>query len=215
MTNTSAVSSGGTPRLSSVVLTSEAYGIPPNAQQRGAFSLLNTGDDRMQQTQFIGGSVWGELTTALTIPGDSTQRAGAAWFRVQPQVTGSNLVGGRVKQQGYVAVSGHYFIYPALQVARSGAAAMVGTLSGSDIFPSAAFTRLAPDSTAFGDVQIAAPGTTHYDLSASRWGDYSWAVLDPSGTSFWLATEYVPPRASQTPNGVNDWGTRVLHVPAG
>jgi hypothetical protein len=215
MTNTSAVSTGGKPTLSSLVLTSEAYGVPPNAQQKGTTSLLSSGDDRMQQTQFINGSIWGELGTALTIPGDPAERAGAAWFRVHPHLTGGKLDStSKLAQQGYVAVKGRYFIYPALQVAPGGGAAMVGTLSGSDLFPSAAFTTLTPGGTAFGPVRVAAPGSTNYDPAASRWGDYSWAVIDPSGTSIWLATEYVPPKSSQTPDGLRNWGTRVMDVSA-
>ena len=215
MTNTSAVSSGGKPTLSKLVVNSEAYGIPPGAQQKGATSLLDSGDDRMQQTQFINGSVWGELDTALTIPGDTTPRAGAAWFRVRPHLTGGRLDSTtKVLQQGYVAVKGRYFIYPALQVAPDGGAAMVGTLSSSGLFPSAAFTTLTPGATAFGPVRVAAAGSTNYDPTASRWGDYSWAVLDPSGTSIWLATEYIPPKSSQTPDGLANWGTRVMNVSA-
>jgi len=183
--------------------------------QKGASSLLDSGDDRMQQTQFINGSVWGELTTALTIPGDSTERAGAAWFRVTPHLTAGKLDNSTtLLQQGYVAVKGNYFIYPALQVAPDGGAAMVGTLSGASRFPSAAFTTLAPGTGAFGPVQVAANGSTNYDPSATRWGDYSWAVLDPSGSSIWMATEYVPPASSQTPDGHANWGTRVMEVAA-
>ena len=215
MTNTSAVSTGGKPTLSSLVLTSEAYGVPPGAEQKGTGSLLDSGDDRMQQAQFIKGSIWGELTTALTIPGDATERAGAAWFNVQPHLTGGKLDSKtKVLQQGYVAVKGRYFLYPALQVTPDGGAAMVGTLSGSDLFPSAAFTTLAPGSNAFGTVRVAATGSTNYDPNATRWGDYSWAVMDPSGKSIWLATEYVPPKSSQTPDGVRNWGTRVMNVSA-
>jgi hypothetical protein len=213
LTNTGAVSSGGTPTLSSAVVNSEAYGVPPGAQQKGADSLLDSGDDRMQQTQFIKGSIWGELTTAVTIPGDSAERAGAAWFNVQPHLSGGTLDGKtKVVQQGYVAVKGRYFIYPALQVAPSGGAVMVGALSGNDLFPSATFTTLTPGSTSFGPVQIAARGSTNYDPASTRWGDYSWAVLDPSGRSAWLATEYVPPASSQTPDGLRNWGTRVMNV---
>ncbi len=215
LTNTSAVSSGGTPTLSSQVLSSETYGVPPNAQQQGTTSLLTTNDDRMQQTQSINGSVWGELDTALTIAGDTAERAGAAWFRVQPHLSGGKLDDKtKFLQQGYVAVKGDYFIYPALQVAPDGGAAMVGTLSGSSLFPSAAFTTLAPGGSSFGAVQVAAPGSTNYDPAATRWGDYSFAVADPSGSSIWLATEYVPPTSSQTPDGLKNWGTRVLDVPA-
>ncbi len=56
MTNRAVVATGGKPTLSSVVMPSEAYGIPPGAQQKGAASLLDAGDDRMQQTS--GASVW-------------------------------------------------------------------------------------------------------------------------------------------------------------
>ncbi len=213
MTNTNAVSSGGTPTLSSLVLTSEAYGVPPGAEQKGTTSLLDSGDDRMQQTQFIKGSIWGELTTALTIPGDTTERAGAAWFDVQPHLTAGKLDGKtKVQQQGYVAVKGRYFYYPAVQVTPGGGAAMVGAVSGTGLFPSAAFTTLTPGSDAFGPVQVAANGATNYDPTATRWGDYSWAVMDPGGKSVWLATEYVPPKSSQTVDGIRNWGTRVMDV---
>ena len=89
---------------------------------------------------------------------------------------------------------------------------MVGTLSGSDLFPSAAYATLAPGASAFGPVHVAATGATNYDPTATRWGDYSWAVADPSGKGIWLATEYVPPKSSQTADGLKNWGTRVLEV---
>jgi hypothetical protein len=47
-------------------------------------------------------------------------------------------------------------------------------------------------------IQVAAEGTTNYDPKA-----------------MWLATEYVPPAASQTVDGKRDWGTRVFEVPTG
>jgi hypothetical protein len=215
MTNTSAVTAGGSPTLSSLVLKSEAYGVPPNARQKGATSQLTTGDDRMQQTQFINGSIWGELDTALTIQGDAAERAGAAWFRVQPHLTAGKLdATTKILKQGYVAVKGEYFFFPALQAAPDGGAVMVGTLSGKDMFPSAAFATLTPGGGVFGPVQVAAAGSGSYSPDASRWGDYSWAVLDPSGTSVWLATEYVPPLSSQTPDGFANWGTEVMNVTA-
>ncbi len=68
MTNRDQVGLGGTPDLSSVVINSEAYAIPPPAPQKGAKSKLDSGDDRMQQTEFVGGAVWGELTTAVQPP---------------------------------------------------------------------------------------------------------------------------------------------------
>jgi hypothetical protein len=212
MTNGAAVASGGKPTLSSVVLGAESYGVPPGAEQRGASSLLASGDDRMQQVQYIGGSVWGELDTALTIPNDPAQRAGAAWFQVHPVLANGVISAAQIKRQGYVAVGGDYVLYPALQTTSTGAAAMVMTVSGRTHFPSAAYAALAPGATSFGPVSIVAPGSAKYDPEAERWGDYSWAVLDPTGNSVWLATEYVPPKSSQTTDGLRDWGTRVLDV---
>ncbi|MDQ6644447.1 MAG: hypothetical protein M3Y76_08360, partial [Chloroflexota bacterium] len=68
MTNRQAVSQGGTPTLSNLVITSEPYGVPPPAVQKGSSSRLDAGDDRMQQVQYINGNLWGELGTAVTIP---------------------------------------------------------------------------------------------------------------------------------------------------
>ena len=53
MTNRQAVSKGDIPTLSNIVIGSEVYGVPPGAQQKGATSLLDSGDDRMQQVQYI------------------------------------------------------------------------------------------------------------------------------------------------------------------
>jgi hypothetical protein len=215
LTKAAQVGKGGMPKLSSLVLGSEAYAPPPGAEQKGASSLLESGDDRMQQVQFSGGAVWGELGTSLHVSGDPAMRAGAAWFEVTPSLARGVLGGARMANQGYVAVSGNYLIYPALQLTPSGAAAMVVTLAGKTHFPSAAYATLAPGASAFGPVAVAAAGRGSYSASGERWGDYSWAVADPAGGSVWLATEYVPSKSSQTPDRLRNWGTRVLDVPTG
>ncbi|WIG60188.1 MAG: hypothetical protein OJF49_002936 [Ktedonobacterales bacterium] len=214
MTNRQVVSQGGIPTLTSVVITSEPYGVPPNAEQQGSTSLLNTGDDRMQQVQFIDGTLWGALDTAVTIPNDTAARSGAAWFRVVPKLQGNVIGSANLVGQGYVAAMGNYLLYPAIQVSHGGVAAMVLTFSGANSFASAAYTVMGARQSSFGVIQIAASGTGPYDPDAGRWGDYSWATLDPSGGSFWMATEYIPPKASQTKNGLRNWGTRVIQVAA-
>src|SRR5215469_10626667 len=137
ITDEQAVSEGKTPALSSLVITSEAYAVPPGAQQKGASSLLDSGDDRMQQVQFINGDLWGALDTAVTILNDTTKRAGAAWFEVQPQLdaSGQLISSASIVRQGYVATLGNYLLYPAIQVAPEGTAAIVMTLSGQNYFP--------------------------------------------------------------------------------
>lgn len=128
MTNRDAVASGHSPVLTSTIIASETFGVPPNAQQQGSSRLINTGDDRMQQVQFIGGSVWGALGTAVTTPGDNAVRAGAAWFRVHPSLNGDSIDDAAIQHQGYVVTPGNYLYYPAIQANASGAAAMVFTI---------------------------------------------------------------------------------------
>jgi hypothetical protein len=206
------VASGGMPTLSSTIITSEPYGEPPGAAQKGATSLIDSGDDRMQQTQYINGQVWGELTTAVTTPNGSSKRAGAAWFSVEPSLKQGRISGAVIRRQGYVADAHSSVLYPALQADASGRAAMVFTVTGPSRFPSAGFAVLSANASAFGGINIAANGTGPYDPTATRWGDYSWAVLDARADAVWLATEYIPPKPSQTSTGARNWGTRVLEV---
>jgi len=212
LTNGQAVATGHSPTLSSIVITSEIYGVPPGAQQKGAKSLLDSGDDRMQQTQFINGRLWGEMTTAITIPNDPAERAAAGWFDVNPTLSGALIGGATIAHQGYVADPGSYVIYPALQSDAAGNVVMVFTDTGSARFASAAYAALGAGQSQFGAINIAAAGSGPYDRKATRWGDYSWAVLDPTADAVWLATEYMPPPASQTPDRLRNWGTEVLEV---
>jgi hypothetical protein len=159
--------------------------------------------------------VWGELGSALSIVGDAAPRAGAAWFEVKPTLAGRVLARAQIVRQGYVSVLGDYLLYPALQLTPSGAGAMVMTVSGRKLFPSAAYTTLAPGAGAFGDVTVAASGSGRYDRRGRRWGDYSWAIVDPAAAAVWLATEYVPSLSSQTADRRLNWGTRVLEVSTG
>ena len=210
------VAKGGKPTLSSLVLGTEPFAMPVPAEQKGTTATLEPDDDRMQQTQFTGGKLWGELDTSVQIPGESQARDGAAWFAVEPSLR-QGLLGPKTRlvQQGYVASPGSYFLYPALQLTPSGNGAMAGTLTSAKRFPSAAYATIQPNGAIFTPIAIAAGGTTNYNPEAERWGDYSWAIADPGGSSVWLATEYVPPKSSQTPDGLRDWGTRVFQVPTG
>jgi hypothetical protein len=212
LTHQEEVSEAGIPTLTNVVITSEVFGVPPNAVQQGSASLLNTGDDRMQQVQFIGGELWGALNTALTLPGDPTQLSANAWFKIHPSVHDHQVTGAEITKQGYIASAGNFLSYPAIQASPNGAVAMVFTLSGPTFFASAAYARMSEDGNSSGRIKVAALGSGPYDPTATRWGDYSFAILDPSGESIWLATEYMPPLARQTVDGLRNWGTRVIEV---
>ncbi len=212
MTDRDAVAAGHSPVLTSTVIGSETYGVPPKAQQQGSSSTLDSGDDRMQQVVSIGGNVWGALGTALTTAGDTTVRAGLAWFRIHPSLSGTSLGAAVIQHQAYLASPGNYLIYPAIQANSAGGAAMVFTLTGSRHFPSADYAVLSSGQTDFGAPREAAHGTGPYDPKGRRWGDYSFATLDSATGSIWMAIEYMPPRPEQTTDGRRNWGTRVLEV---
>jgi hypothetical protein len=212
LTHGDRVGRGGTPVLTSKVIASEPYVVPEPSPQKGSSTQIDSGDDRMQQTQYINGRIWGELTTGLTPPGATTPRAGAAWFAVRPTLGNDRLTGASVVRQGYVTAPGASVIYPALQADSAGRAAMVFTLTGATRFPSAAYATLPATGSSFGSVKVTATGSGSYVSDSPRWGDYSFAVLSPTSDAVWLATEYVPPRSSQTSTRERNWGTRVFEV---
>ena len=215
MTGRDKVQTGGTPTLTRTIIQSEAYASPPPALQKGSTSTIDSGDDRMQQASFVNGTVWGELATAFQPAGDTKVRSAGAWFQVRPQLGNGGISAATIVRQGYVAKSGAYVIYPAVQPDAAGNAAMVFTLTGAGRFPSAAYARLASGAAAFGPPVVAAAGTGPYDKNATRWGDYSFAVPDTTTDAAWLATEYIPPISSQTTTRERNWGTRVLKVALG
>lgn len=180
--------------------------------QKGSTSLITTDDDRMQQVQFLDGELWGALTTVLTPAKDTTARAEIAWFKVHPRLSRDVIGSADLSAEGYVASFGNYLFYPAIQASEESTVAIVMTLSGATFYPSAAYTLLSGERDSFGPIKVAAAGTGPYDPQATRWGDYSAAVIDPNGKSFWLATEYIPPVTSQTPDRLRNWGTRVLQL---
>ena len=211
ITHRDAVEKGGFPTLSSLVLKSETYSIPPAAIQKGNATTLDSGDDRLQQVQFIDDSLWGALGTSVTVPHDSVARAGIAWFQVTPHVRDQLLSKAEIVKQGYLASAGNYLLYPAIQAGWDHSAVVGFTLSGSKNFPSSAYAVMPEGSSSFKSIHIAAAGTGSYN-KGTRWGDYSWAILDPDQNRFWLANEYVPPVSSQTTDGITNWGTRVFAV---
>jgi len=207
VTGDSNVTSGnfGKVVLSGKVISSESYAFPVLALSTGtgarrSSAFLNPDDSRLQTCQFVSGDTWCALSTAININKDSATRDGVAWFELSKS--------GSIAAQGYVASIGNYLIYPAIVHSASGSTGIVFTLTSGSINPSAAYV-FAGSGGAFGDVHIAARGAAPSTDGSSRWGDYSFATLDPNGTDLWMATEYVPP-GFQDP--IINYGTRVFDV---
>jgi hypothetical protein len=220
--NDASVTTGhGSPVLHGTAIRSQPYAFPVPATSTGDGSTttvngsvitseaaLNPDDSRMsgpvEVTRGAGGV---QLTTALdaavTAKGSTTDAA--AWFTVSPAFK-------RVVKQGYVIAKGANLLYPAIQPRQFGPSEMVFTITSATINPSAAFATVGS-----GKITTVADGAgPHVSFSDAppfnepRWGDYSFVALDPTGSGIWLATEYIPPTASQDP--MDNWGTYVFEV---
>jgi hypothetical protein len=218
--NTISVTTGsGTPTLFGRIIPSIPYAFPVNAASTGDGSVtngitseafLNPDDSRLSgpvavtHTSSGGIRLWTALDTAVFVGNDPSARDGAAWFRINPAK--NRLVGA-----GYSAARGKYLLYPAIQPRQHGPAALVFTITSAAVNPSAAFTTV--NSPTIKTVAAGAgPHVSFAEVQFNqfRWGDYSFAVTDPSGNGVWLATEYIPPPASQDPQ--DNWGTFVFEV---
>jgi hypothetical protein len=192
--------------LNGKIINSESYSYPVLALSTGSgapgsSAFLNPDDSRLQTCQFVNGDVWCSLSTSVTITGDPETRDGVAWFGLSES--------GRIDAQGYVASAGNYLIYPAIARTPKGSTVIVFTLTSQLIDPSAAYV-MSSGNNKFGGVNIAALGVDVSTDGSGRWGDYSWATLDPNGEDLWMATEYVPPATNQNP--ITNFGTRIFDV---
>jgi hypothetical protein len=160
-------------------------------------NLLNSNDDRMNQTVYVNGQVWGALNTAVKAPTGPTRTA-IAWFVVAPSWS-SGVLSGSVANDGYVSVATNSVMFPAVAANADGTGIIAFSLAGPSVYPSAAYVTLDPASGT-GPVQVVRRGVGPADGFSGyislgggrveRWGDYSAAVADPNGT-IWFATEYV------------------------
>ena len=217
VTNTKSLdSSSPNLNLSNTVSSVETYGIPPQADQKvgnvplaDALNLdlfgfgappttqvegfLDSNDTRMQLVSYADGKLWGALDTVVRVGGH--QKAGIAYFIVNPDVGDHGQLDAEVSNQGYVAVAGNNLTYPAISVLPNGQGIMAFTLVGQDYYPSAAYTSISEDGTK--SIHVAAAGLgpqdgfTEYFIGGNRprWGDYGGAVTD--GNNIWIASEYV------------------------
>jgi hypothetical protein len=170
--------------------------VSPAAHAAGAEVVASpdSNDTRMQQVTYANGKLWGALDTALN-PGGGAQRAGIAWYIVNPSVP-------KIILTGYLGASGHDFTYPAIGVTQSGRGVMAFTDTGDSTFPSAAYAGIdalvgvgAWNDIPGGTGAAADDGFSGYkqqnfpNALRSRWGDYGAAAVD--GKSIWIASEYI------------------------
>jgi hypothetical protein len=221
-----AVSAGQLPRLSATLITSEVYGFPVPALSTNGSSLATfSNDSRMQQVEYINGHLLGALDSAVLISNDPVTRDGAAWFELTPILNqNAAIAGASFIRQGYLAAAGKYLIYPAIVQATNGTTGIAFSITSPTLNPSTGYALLGSGSTRFSTLQITQFGSGP-DIGFTcmiagfqhcRWGDYSWATLDPNGSGLWMAAEdTVPQIATQLYRGhtfKTNWGTQVWEV---
>jgi hypothetical protein len=182
-----------------------SYDAPPGAQQPGTITTIDTGDTRLQF------AVWknGDLFTGHNVANGSGQNSGAAFVELDVSRFPSMIT----LNDWVLAQTGTDYFYPAADVDASGTKVMVFNRSSPSVFAGAAFLGIPPSSvcqTCFdGPEQTLQDGQSTYVLldkiNRNRWGDFSGAAADPSGSGVWVHGEF----AAST---VNTWGTEVAFV---
>jgi hypothetical protein len=184
-----------TPVLTKATISTAAYSLPPNADQKGSTTPLNTGDVRILHAVFRGGSVWTALTTSR-VWGTGTAKAAIHWFQI-------NASTGALVQQGVYGAAGLNFFYPASCPDTNGNMIMVFARSGASEFASIFYTgRLSSDP--LGTLQASAllkSGVVGYVKKDSggrnRWGDYLGIANDPTDSrTTWVYGEFAAGAAS-------------------
>jgi hypothetical protein len=215
-------------RLSHAVLDTLPYARPPKTVQKpGPHPLglsvgepvrpVDSGLEIPRQVSFAAGRLWTSIDTAIG-PRGGPKRTGVLWLVIRPTFDGRQ-VGGHISRQGYLAVDTNSLLYSAVGVNARGVGAMVVSLAGPTIFPSAAYAEVRGGRVR-GPVRVMARGVRPYDgvqcyralggdlARGCRWGDYSAARADAQGR-IWMATEYIPdlPRVEMA-----NWGTFVARL---
>jgi hypothetical protein len=179
-------------------------GATAHAQGAEVVASPDSNDTRMQQVMYANGKLWGALDTALN-PDSGPQRAGIAWYIVNPSV-------GSIVKSGYLGATGYDFTYPAVGVTAAGRGVMAFTATGNTLNPSAAYAPIDANAGVGawnvvngGTGAAADDGFSGYKQTRfpnpirSRWGDYGAAAVD--GNSVWIASEYIGGSCNYT-----DWG---------
>lgn len=183
------------PTLTGVsVTTPSSWGVPPNAAQCSATTLLDTADGRLLNTVYRYGELWTTHTVACS--GLSCLRL----LRIKP--IGAPVTSGTVLDDFTFGAAGTFFYYPAVDTDIAGNVYVVFNRSSSSECAGVRYTGRKSSEPA-NSLQASAllqAGVSSYVVTDNRFGDYSGAAPDPAVPNrAWFAGEYVA--------ATNTWGT--------
>ncbi|MBC8120760.1 MAG: hypothetical protein H7Y22_02850 [Gemmatimonadaceae bacterium] len=189
------LTTGTAPALATAVST------PPDAIQSGSSTLVNTNDSRLLDATYRsvnGGSIWTASTTGCQFAGVS----GTFSCINVVELSGVNGSAPTRRQQIVFGGANSFSYFPALRTDSGNNMTVVFSRSSGSNFPSLRYTTHL-NSAALNTLESSAllvAGSAPY--TATRWGDYQGAALDPSDNrSIWIYGEYKR-------TGSNLWYTR-------
>jgi hypothetical protein len=191
--------SGGTASLASSSVSCRNYDLPPDAEQPGTSTRIETNDTRLLNAIFqnVGGvqRLWTCHTSKITWSGETVARSAVQWYEID---TNTKAV---IQQNGYGA-SGKYYYFPAIQTDLRRNAYLVFSRSNATEYASLRQTgRLVTDPA--NDLQSSSlikAGEGSYN--GGRWGDYFGICRDGNDANqVWVYGEYA--------DTGNTWGTWV------
>ena len=199
LNNPLALWSGGAPTLARNFVNCRSYSLPPDAQQAGTATRIETNDTRLLHAVFqnAGGvqRLWACHTSRFSWSGDTEARSVVQWYEIDvPTRT--------VIQQNAYGQSGKYYYFSTIQTDLSRNAHLVFSRSGTTEFAQVRQTgrKVAdPPNTLQGSALVRA-GVASY--TGGRWGDYFGSCRDAADPqTVWLYGEYA--------QAGNTWGTRI------
>jgi hypothetical protein len=217
MTNPIGHDSGGSaPKLSFTLVSTKPFIFSPPSDQPSCNQCIDASDLRISATPIVrGGVLYGAWETGLN--NGSQVVPSIEWARVR--LSDGSDVSART---GYYNFSGDTSAsYPALMPDSNGNVVMLFDRMSSTVFPETRFIVSGEDGQFHGAGTLLKAGETNYrpqlcgtaSLPVCRWGDFSAASFDGSGT-IWVAGQYANQLNLGPPQNGRNWGTWIGAVSA-
>lgn len=183
----------GTPTLTrDATLPVSTYLVPPNAEQQGDTALIHTGDCRTQDVAVRDGYLYTAFSEGYDWGGGN--------YRSLVRFLKIDAISDSVMEDISWGSPSFDYYYPNVYPDDQGNATLVFNRSGATEFAGTRFTGKGASEGSWEGSQSLKAGEGPYvsrdGYGRNRWGDYSGAGLDPTGTSprhVWIYSEYATP----------------------
>jgi hypothetical protein len=173
------------PTLVSTDVVVSAFSMPPDAEQLGTATRLDTNDERVLQAQYRSGHIW--AVHMVSYDWGSGPRSAVRLYEIKED--------GALSSELTFGNPNYYFFYPSFATDPAGNMVLCYSISGSTLYASIGYSaRSQPDTG------LLKTGEASYQVgNPSRWGDFSGTAIDPVSGNFWMFNEY--------PKSGNVWST--------